>query len=248
MLKLCVKFAWGCTFNKLKTTPTPNKNSSYGIKGGFVCHKSRSSYAIKVGLCTTFSVKVPLFQGFLRHTTPHFMAYFGVIFFANMGGAGGQNYFRTCTRFAQEHWGVELPRMCVHKFRAILRYNREKRVYTTTVAPLFSWSVARPRGHRAKKAMVYTIFWGKQGKRVYTTGPERRVYTIEPQTRKKKKGRVSTVLVYTIGNSRITFHHFILRELFLVIISSWLTSKYSGRIISRNMSDLHLLPHLLRLT
>ena len=42
----------------------------------------------------------------------------------------------------------------------------------------------------------------------------------------------------------ITFHHFIFRELFLVIISSWLTSKNSGRIISRNLSDLHLLPHL----
>ena len=51
-----------------------------------------------------------------------------------------------------------------------------------------------------------------------------------------------------IGNSRITFHHFIFRELFLVIISSWLTSENSGRIISRNLSDLHLLPHLLRLT
>ena len=73
----------------------------------------------------------------------------------------------------------------------------EKRVYTTTVAPLFSRSVARPRGHRAKKkAMVYTIFLGKQGKRVYTIGPERRVYTIEPQTWKKKKRVVSTVVVY----------------------------------------------------
>ena len=49
---------------------------------------------------------------------------------------------------------------------------------------------------------------------------------------------------HTIGNSRITFHHFIFRELFLVIISSWLTSKKSGRIISRNLSDLHLWPHL----
>ena len=73
----------------------------------------------------------------------------------------------------------------------------KKRVYTTTVGPLFSRSVARPRGHRAKKAMVYTIFLGKQGKRVYTIGPKRRVYTIEPQTQKKKKRRVSTVVVYT---------------------------------------------------
>ena len=35
--------------------------------------------------------------------------------------------------------------------------------------------------------MVYTIFLGKQGKRVYTIGPERRVYTIEPDPEKEKK-------------------------------------------------------------
>ena len=35
------------------------------------------------------------------------------------------------------------------------------------MAPLLSRSVARPRGHRAKRAMVYTISLGKQGKRVY---------------------------------------------------------------------------------
>ena len=63
---------------------------------------------------------------------------------------------------------------------------RGRIVYTTTVGPLFSRSVARPRGHRATETMVYTIFLGKQGKRVYTTGPEKRVYTIEPQTRKQK--------------------------------------------------------------
>ena len=45
--------------------------------------------------------------------------------------------------------------------------------------------------------MVYTIFLGKQGKRVYIIGPERRVYTIEPQTQKKKKRREPTVVVYT---------------------------------------------------
>ena len=79
----------------------------------------------------------------------------------------------------------------------ILLASEEKRVYTTTVGPLFSRSVARPRGHRAKKTMVCAIFLGKKGKRVYTIGPERRVYTIEPQTRKKKKRVVSTVVVYT---------------------------------------------------
>ena len=53
----------------------------------------------------------------------------------------------------------------------------EKRVYTTTMAPLLSRSLAQPRGHKAKQAMVCTIFLGKQAKRVYTIGPEREWYT-----------------------------------------------------------------------
>ena len=56
----------------------------------------------------------------------------------------------------------------------------EKKEYTPPpVASLLSRSVARPRGHRAKKALVYTISLGKRGKRVYVIGAERRVYTIE---------------------------------------------------------------------
>ena len=54
---------------------------------------------------------------------------------------------------------------------------------------------ARPRGHRAKTTMVYTILMGKQRKRVYTIGPERRVYTIEASDDEKKRGG-STVLLY----------------------------------------------------
>ena len=61
--------------NKLKTTPTPNKNGSYGIKGGFICHKSRSAYAVKVGSCTTFSVEIPLFQGIF---TPYDPPFYGI--------------------------------------------------------------------------------------------------------------------------------------------------------------------------
>ena len=69
-------------FNKLKTTPTPNKNGSYGIKGGFVCHRSWSSYVMKVGLCSTFSVKVPLFQGIFTPCDPSFYGIFwGHIFY-----------------------------------------------------------------------------------------------------------------------------------------------------------------------
>ena len=43
-----VFFTYGSPFNKLKTTPTPNKNGSYGIKGG-------GSYAIFLGsVCHIF--------------------------------------------------------------------------------------------------------------------------------------------------------------------------------------------------
>ena len=75
---------------------------------------------------------------------------------------------------------------------------RKKRVYTTTVAPLLSQSVARPRGHRAKKAIVSTISLGKQGKGVHTIGPEIRVYTIEASDPKKEKRSISTVVVFTV--------------------------------------------------
>ena len=76
----------------------------------------------------------------------------------------------------------------------------EKGVYTTTVAPLLSRSVARLRGHRANQATVYTIFLGKLGKRVHNIGPERRVYTIEASDPEKEKWRVSTVVVYTFSS------------------------------------------------
>ena len=80
----------------------------------------------------------------------------------------------------------------------LLCLSRGKRVYSTTVAPLLSRSVARGRGHKVKEAIVYTIVLGKQGKRVYTIGPERRVYTIEASDpEKREKRRVSTVVVYT---------------------------------------------------
>ena len=43
-------------FNKLKTTPTPNRNGSYGIKGGgFVCHTFWGPYAVfSVEILTDF--------------------------------------------------------------------------------------------------------------------------------------------------------------------------------------------------
>ena len=44
--------------------------------------------------------------------------------------------------------------------------------------------------------MVYTIFLGKQGKRVYTIDPERRVYHRASDPEKEKQGVVSTLVVY----------------------------------------------------
>ena len=58
-------------------------------------------------------------------------------------------------------------------------------------------SVARPRGHRAKKLWFIPFPMDKQGKTVNTTGPEGRVYTIEASDPAKKKRRVSTVVVHT---------------------------------------------------
>ena len=64
-------------------------------KSGFVCHKSRSLYSIKVCSYTIFSVKVPLFQRIFTPYDPSLMAYFGrSVFFANMGGRCDQNWFQ----------------------------------------------------------------------------------------------------------------------------------------------------------
>ena len=61
--------------------------------GGGVCHKSRSSYAIKVGSCTAFSVEVSLFRRIFMPYDPSFMAHVGVIFFGSYGGWGWSELF-----------------------------------------------------------------------------------------------------------------------------------------------------------
>ena len=43
-------------------------------------------------------MEVPLFQVIFTPYDPSFMVYFGVIFLANMGGGGGQNYFHRGSR------------------------------------------------------------------------------------------------------------------------------------------------------
>ena len=68
-------------------------------------------------------------------------------------------------------------------------------VYTTTVGPLFSRSVARPRGHRAKKAMVYTNFLGNKGKGIHHRSGKRGIHHRASDPEKEKR-RVCTVVVY----------------------------------------------------
>ena len=72
--------------NILKTTPTANKNGSYGIKVGFVSMPHKSEFIRhKSRVRTPYSPWKSLpFKGFSCHTTPYFMAYLGV-FFANVG-------------------------------------------------------------------------------------------------------------------------------------------------------------------
>ena len=45
--------------------------------------------------------------------------------------------------------------------------------------------------------MVYIISLGNEGKGMYATGPERRLYVMEASKPEKEKRRVSTVVVYT---------------------------------------------------
>ena len=64
---------------------------------------------------------------------------------------------------------------------------RKKEYATPLWHPSFLGLSPDPEVTEQKKAMVYTIFLGKQGKRVYTIGPERRVGTIEASDPEKEK-------------------------------------------------------------
>ena len=65
--------------NNLKTTPTPNKNGSYGIKGeGFVCH-------ILGCVCHIFGRNPLILTDFYAMWTPIVWHNLGGIFLANMG-------------------------------------------------------------------------------------------------------------------------------------------------------------------
>ena len=89
------------TFNQLKNTPTPNKNSSYGIKVGvrmaqkseFVCHKSRF---VHLFLCES-----PFISGEFYAIRPSFYGIFWEHTFASMGGGGGQTCLHTLAKMTE---------------------------------------------------------------------------------------------------------------------------------------------------
>ena len=69
--------------------PPPIKTVHMAKESGFVCHKSRSLYAIKVGSYTRFSVKTLLFQGSFTPYDPSFYGMFWEhIFLRYYGGLG----------------------------------------------------------------------------------------------------------------------------------------------------------------
>ena len=73
----------------------------------------------------------------------------------------------------------------------------EKRVYTTTAGPLFSPSVARPRGHRAKISCGVYHFPGKtRGKGIHHRSGKKGLHHRASDPEKEKR-EVSTVVVYT---------------------------------------------------
>ena len=89
------------TINKLKTTPTPNKNGSYDIKGGvchksreFVCHKSRFVHHI---LCAN-----PFISRDLHAMRPLILWHIlGACFFANVVAGGCRNCLQTSDSMAE---------------------------------------------------------------------------------------------------------------------------------------------------
>ena len=89
---------------------------------------------------------------------------------------------------SQVNSNVGLRRLSVQLARRLQGATTGEKEYTPPPwDPSFLGLSPDPIGHRAKKAMVYTIFLGKQGKRVYTIGPERGVYTIECSDPEKEK-------------------------------------------------------------
>ena len=97
--------------NKLKTTPTPNKNGSYGIRGG-------GSYAIFWGsVCHTFCRSPFILTDVYAIRTPIVWHILGAYFLQIWGCGGGQNYFQIVQKppVVSQHFPVtnqKYPQYC----------------------------------------------------------------------------------------------------------------------------------------
>ena len=77
----------------------------------------------------------------------------------DLGAPNPANIAPTCTRRPKQP-----KQTCTNLHPQALLQIKKKRENTTTVAPLLSRSVARPRGHKAKKRWCIPCSWGKKGK------------------------------------------------------------------------------------
>ena len=80
-------------FNKSKTTRTPNKNGSHGIKGRFVCH-------ILGSVCHIFCRNPLILRDFYAIRTPLYGIFWGHIF-CKYGGRGGSELFSSVICIAE---------------------------------------------------------------------------------------------------------------------------------------------------
>ena len=82
----------------------------------------------------------------------------------------------------------------------VVRLSRGKKsIHHHRGTPPFSVCHPTPRTQSKKKLLRIPPSFGKQGKRIYTISPERRVYTIEASNPEKEKRRVSTVVLRSQG-------------------------------------------------
>ena len=100
----------------LKTTPTHGMKVGIRLpyKSEIVCHKFRFLHHILLYI-----------TGSLPDATPHFMAYFGGIFFANMGGGGCRSFFffkiHTPLSFASQAGWCRMERAESRKWEKVAR-------------------------------------------------------------------------------------------------------------------------------
>ena len=118
------------------------------------------------------------------------MAYFGGIFFANIGGGGGQNYFQICVNFVLQ---------TRHRKLACL-WQGKKSIHHQRGTPLFSVCRPTPRSQSKKNYGVLYHFPGKTREKGLHHGSGKKGIHHRASDPEKEKRRVSTVVVYTFSS------------------------------------------------